>query len=69
MSQHKPVIAKGVDWTMIWLYIAICLIGLVCIISVEYKGTENFVQGLFAFKKNCKGCLPLKKIIANSFFI
>lgn len=52
MSQHKPVIAKGVDWTMIWLYIAICLIGLVCIISVEYKGTENFVQGLFAFKKN-----------------
>ncbi|MFT3982135.1 MAG: rod shape-determining protein RodA [Ferruginibacter sp.] len=52
MSQHKPVITKGVDWTMIWLYIAISLIGLVCIISVEYKGTEDFVQSLFAFKKN-----------------
>jgi len=52
MSHQKPVIAKGVDWTMIWLYIIICTIGLVCIISVEYKGTESFVQGLFAFKKN-----------------
>lgn len=50
--QQKPVIAKGVDWSMIWLYIAITCIGLVCIISVEYKGGGNFVQSLFAFKTN-----------------
>jgi rod shape determining protein RodA len=52
MPQHKPVITKGVDWTIIWLYFIISLIGLVCIISVEYKGTDDFVQSLFAFKKN-----------------
>src|SRR6218665_1506482 len=52
MSQQKPVIAKGVDWAMIWLYIAISLIGLVCIISVEYKGNAPFMQSLFAFKAN-----------------
>jgi rod shape determining protein RodA len=52
MSQNKIVITKGVDWPIIWLYFLIVSIGLVCIISVEYKGTDDFVQSLFAFKKN-----------------
>lgn len=52
MSQHKPMITKGVDWVIIWLYAIICCIGLVCIFSVEYKGNDQFFQSLFAFKKN-----------------
>ena len=37
---------------MIWLYILIIIIGLICIISVEYKSTDNFIQTLLGFKKN-----------------
>ncbi len=37
---------------MIWLYALIIIIGLVCIISVEYKSTDNFVDSLWGFKKN-----------------
>lgn len=52
MSQHKPVITKGVDWIIIWLYAIICCIGLVCIFSVEFKGNDQFFQSLFSLKKN-----------------
>lgn len=52
MSQHKPMITKGVDWVIIWLYAIICCIGLICIFSVEFKGNDQFFQSLFAFKKN-----------------
>lgn len=52
MSQHKPVITKGVDWVIIWLYVIICCIGLVCIFSVEFKANDQFFQSLFALKKN-----------------
>ncbi len=52
MSHHKPMITKGVDWVIIWLYAIIACIGLVCIFSVEFKGNDQFFQSLFAFKKN-----------------
>lgn len=51
MNQRAPDIAKGTDWLMIWIYLALCLIGLVCIFSVEYRAGENAMQGLLGFKK------------------
>ncbi len=51
--QHKnPTISKGIDWLMVWLYALIVLFGIVCIYSVEYKSTDNFMQTLIGFKKN-----------------
>ncbi|MEO6405324.1 MAG: rod shape-determining protein RodA [Ferruginibacter sp.] len=52
MPQHKPVVTKGMDWVMIWLYISLCCIGILCIFSVEYKTNDVVMQTLFAFKKN-----------------
>jgi rod shape determining protein RodA len=52
MYQNKPLIAKGVDWVVIWLYAIIVTIGLICIFSVEFKTNDHFFQSLFAFKKN-----------------
>ena len=52
MSQHKPMISKGIDWVVIWLYAIIVSIGLICIFSVEFKSNDQFFQSLFAFKKN-----------------
>ena len=52
MYQKNPSISKGVDWLMVWLYIAIIIIGLLCIFSVEYKTGESVTQTLIGFKKN-----------------
>jgi len=52
MFQKKPVVLKGKDWVMIWLYAAIVIIGLLCIFSVEYKANDDFFKSLFEFKKN-----------------
>jgi rod shape determining protein RodA len=51
--QHKnPTISKGIDWLLVWLYALIVIFGIVCIYSVEYKHTDNFIQTLLGFKKN-----------------
>ncbi|MEP7238540.1 MAG: rod shape-determining protein RodA, partial [Ferruginibacter sp.] len=51
--QHKnPTISKGIDWMMVCLYAIIVIFGIVCIYSVEYKSTDNFMQTLIGFKKN-----------------
>ena len=49
---QRDSIAKGSDKLMIALYAMLIFVGLVCIISVEYKSTDDFVQTLFGFKKN-----------------
>lgn len=37
---------------MVWLYGLIVIFGIVCIYSVEYKSTDNFIRTLIGFKKN-----------------
>ena len=37
---------------MVWLYALIVIFGIICIYSVEYKSTDNFIQTLIGFKKN-----------------
>lgn len=51
MSQRNPEISKGIDWLLIWLYIVLCVIGLLCVFSVEYRAGENILQNLLGFKK------------------
>ena len=51
MNHNSPTISKGIDWLLIWLYALIVIFGIICIYSVEYKSTDNFVQTLVGFKK------------------
>jgi rod shape determining protein RodA len=44
MSQRNPAISKGVDWVMIWLYIALVAIGLMSIFSVTYREGDGVIQ-------------------------
>lgn len=37
---------------MIWLYAALCMIGLLCIFSVEYRTGDDVIQTFLGFKKN-----------------
>ena len=52
MYEKKAVISNDKDWVMIWLYVIIAVIGLVCIFSVEYKTDDDFFKSMIAFKKN-----------------
>jgi rod shape determining protein RodA len=52
MQNRNPTISKGIDWLMVWLYALIVIFGIICIYSVEYKSTDNFLQTLVGFKKN-----------------
>ena len=52
MYEKRAVISNDKDWIMIWLYVIISLIGLVCIFSVEYKADDDFFKSMIAFKKN-----------------
>jgi rod shape determining protein RodA len=50
MSQRNPAISKGVDWVLIWLYLALVAIGLLSIFSVTYREGESVVQSFIGFK-------------------
>lgn len=42
--QRNPAISKGVDWTLIWLYLILVSIGLMSIFSVTYNENSNLLQ-------------------------
>jgi rod shape determining protein RodA len=50
MSQRNPAISKGVDWVMIWLYMALVAIGLLSIFSVTYREGDNVIQSFLSTK-------------------
>ena len=51
MNQNKATIAKGVDWMMIWMYIALVATGLIAIFTVEYKLGDEVISTFLGFKK------------------
>lgn len=50
MSHKNPSISKGIDWLMIWLYIALVAIGIVSIFSVTYREGENILDGFLKLR-------------------
>jgi rod shape determining protein RodA len=50
--RNEAFISKGVDWTMVWLYIILISVGLLCIYSVEQRSHENIWQNIIGLKKN-----------------
>ena len=45
-------ISKGIDWLMVWLYVILVSIGILCIYSVEYRQDESFFNTVFSLNKN-----------------
>ena len=52
MQQNNPTIGKGVDWLLVWLYVILVMVGLICIFSVEYRSSDGVIQSFLGFKKN-----------------
>ncbi|MDQ6761190.1 MAG: rod shape-determining protein RodA [Bacteroidota bacterium] len=50
--RNEAVLTKGVDWVLIWMYIILVSIGVLCIFSVEYHNNEDIFQSIVGLKKN-----------------
>jgi rod shape determining protein RodA len=50
--RDQVIISKGIDWVTVWLYVIIVTIGVLCIFSVEYHGSEDIWLNIVELKKN-----------------
>ena len=50
MNQRNTEISKGVDWSLVWLWILLSLIGIMAIFGVTYHDGDNVIQTFLRFK-------------------
>ena len=50
MSQRDPAISKGIDWTLVWIYLLLVGIGITAVFGATYKEGDAILQSFFAFK-------------------
>lgn len=50
MNDRNPAISKGIDWSIVWIYIALVAIGLTAIFTATYKEGDPIFQSFLRFK-------------------
>jgi len=50
MSQRNPEISKGVDWSLVWLWVLLSFVGIMAIFGVTYHDGDNVIQTFLRFK-------------------
>jgi len=50
MSTRNPAISKGVDWSLAWLWLILCCIGVMSIFAATYHDGDNILQGFMSLK-------------------
>jgi rod shape determining protein RodA len=50
MSQRNPTISKGVDWSLVWMWFILSVIGITCIFAASWHEGDNIVQGFISLK-------------------
>jgi rod shape determining protein RodA len=50
MSQHNPAISKGIDWSIVGIYLLLVAIGIMAIFGATYKEGDPFLQTFLGFK-------------------
>ncbi len=50
MSQRNPEISKGVDWSLVWIYLLLVGIGLTAIFAATYRDPDPVFQSFLRFK-------------------
>src|SRR5689334_9358573 len=49
MTERTPTISKGIDWSLIWIYLLLVSVGIMAIFAVTYKEGVPVLQSFFAF--------------------
>jgi rod shape determining protein RodA len=50
MNQRNPAISKGIDWSLVWIYLLLVTIGLTAIFAATYKEGDPVIQSFLKFK-------------------
>ena len=50
MNERNPAISKGVDWSLVWIYLLLAAIGITAIFAATYKEGDPLVQSFLRFK-------------------
>ncbi len=50
MSQHNPAISKGIDWSLVWIYLFLVAVGVMAIFGATYTEGDPIVQSFLGFK-------------------
>src|SRR6266496_370288 len=50
MNERNPTISKGVDWSLVWIYLLLVLVGITAIFTVTYKEGDPVIQTFIGFK-------------------
>jgi rod shape determining protein RodA len=50
MNERNPTISKGVDWSLVWIYLLLVIIGITAIFTVTYKEGTPVIQSFIGFK-------------------
>jgi len=50
MNQRNPAISKGIDWSLVWIYLLLVAIGLTAIFAATYKEGEPVIQSFLKFR-------------------
>ena len=52
MPRNEQIISKGINWTVIFLYLVLVFIGLIAIFSVEFRPGDDLVKSIAGLKTN-----------------
>ena len=50
MNRRDPAISKGIDWSLIWIYLILVVVGLMAIFGATYKQDDPVLQSFLNFK-------------------
>jgi len=50
MTRNSPGISKGIDWSLVWLYLLLVAIGIMAIFAATYNDRDPIVASFFSFR-------------------
>lgn len=50
MTQRNPTISKGIDWSLVWIYVLLVAIGITAIFAATYKEGDQILQSFLKFR-------------------
>jgi len=50
VNQHNAAISKGIDWSLVWIYLLLVIIGLLAVFGATYKEGDPVLQSFINFK-------------------
>src|ERR1700678_4334680 len=68
MSQRNPTRSKGVDWSLVWIWFFLSVIGVTCIFAASCHEGGNIVQGIISLKHDYSPqtlCLVIAGIVGT----